>query len=299
MSSSLLVRPESHTPKAAMLRVDQSIKRIASRTLRYGVGRHILYRGDCLRVMRSLPEGQVDVVVTSPPYNLGLNYGTYQDQRDEGDYLDWMVACATEVRRTMAPDASFFLNITGSSSRPWLPFELMVRLRGLFQLQNHITWVKSISVGEDSLGHFKPIRSDRFLHRNHEHIFHLTRTGNVPIKRLAVGVPYKDKSNIARRNHQQDLRCRGDTWFIPYSTVQARAQKFNHPASFPVLLPRMCIRLHGKAAPVVLDPFMGSGTSLIAAEEEGGRGIGIDCDAAYVSIARSRLLSSFRAAQAA
>ena len=148
----------------------------------------------------------------------------------------------------MAPDASFFLNITGSSSRPWLPFELMVRLRGLFQLQNHITWVKSISVGEDSLGHFKPIRSDRFLHRNHEHIFHLTRSGNVPIKRLAVGVPYKDKSNIARRNHQQDLRCRGDTWFIPYSTVQAKAQKFNHPASFPVLLPRMCIRLHGKAA---------------------------------------------------
>ena len=114
-----------------------------------------------------------------------MNYGTYQDQRDEGDYLDWMLACATEVRRTMAPDASFFLNITGSSSRPWLPFELMVRLRGLFQLQNHITWVKSISVGEDSLGHFKPIRSDRFLHRNHEHIFHLTQTGNVAIKRLA------------------------------------------------------------------------------------------------------------------
>ena len=65
------------------------------------------------------------------------------------------------------------------------------------------------------------------------------------------------------------------------------------------MLPRMCIRLHGKAAPTVLDPFMGSGTSLIAAEEEGGRGIGIDVDAAYVSVARNRLLSSFRSSQAA
>ena len=65
------------------------------------------------------------------------------------------------------------------------------------------------------------------------------------------------------------------------------------------MLPRMCIRLHGKRGPVVLDPFMGSGTSLIAAEEEGARGIGIELDSQYVSVARSRLLSTFRTERAA
>ena len=261
------------------------------------IGRHLLYRGDCLVVMDRLAAESVDVVVTSPPYNIGLSYRSYADRRAEEDYLDWMTSIATGIRRVMRPDASFFLNITGSAAMPWLPFELIVRLRSLFRLQNHITWVKSISIGNDSVGHFKPINSDRFLHRNHEHIFHLTLNGSVPLKRLAIGVPFKDKSNITRRRHAQDLRCRGDSWFIPYDTVRTKAQKFDHPGTFPVMLPRMCMRLHGKPAPVVLDPFMGSGTTLLAAEEEGGRGIGIDLDATYVAIARTRLLASIKASR--
>ncbi len=264
---------------------------------RNAIGRHLLYRGDCLVVMDRLAAESVDVVVTSPPYNIGLSYRSYADRRAEEDYLDWMTSIATGIRRVMRPDASFFLNITGSAAMPWLPFELIVRLRSLFRLQNHITWVKSISIGNDSVGHFKPINSDRFLHRNHEHIFHLTLNGSVPLKRLAIGVPFKDKSNITRRRHAQDLRCRGDSWFIPYDTVRTKAQKFDHPGTFPVMLPRMCMRLHGKPAPVVLDPFMGSGTTLLAAEEEGGRGIGIDLDATYVAIARTRLLASIKASR--
>ncbi|HYZ61826.1 MAG TPA: site-specific DNA-methyltransferase, partial [Acetobacteraceae bacterium] len=254
------------------------------------VGPHRLYCGDCLEVLPTLDAGSVDVVVTSPPYNLGVSYRSYGDRRAEGEYLDWMVRVAGEVRRVMREDGSFFLNVAGSSAEPWLPFELIVRLRSLFTLQNHITWVKSIALADDSVGHFKPVPGERFLHRNHEHIFHLTREGEVRLDRLSVGVPFKDKSNIARRGHAQDLRCRGDTWFIPYPTVQSKAQKFRHPGTFPVDLPRWCIRLHGKAGAVVLDPFMGTGTTLLAAEMEGVAGIGIDMDEAYVATARDRLM---------
>ena len=105
-------------------------------------------------------------------------------------------------------------------------------------------------------------------------------------------MPFKDKSNIARRGHTRDLRCRGNTWFIPYQTVQSRAAKFNHPGTFPVDLPRWCIRLHGRKAPVVLDPFMGTGTTLVATLLEAGHGIGIDIDPAYVAIARERVEAS-------
>ena len=245
--------------------------------------------GDCLEVLPALEAASVDVIVTSPPYNLDIAYKTYDDRRAEDEYLDWMVAVAGALRRVMRPDASFFLNISGSSSRPWLPFELIVRLRSLFVLQNHITWIKSISLPDDAVGHFKPTGGQRFLHHQHEHIFHLTLDGDVKLDRLAIGVPFKDKSNIARRGHAQDLRCRGNAWFIPYDTVQRRAQKFHHPGTFPVDLPRWCIRLHGRANAVVLDPFMGAGTTLVAARREGARGIGIELDPAYVEVARQRL----------
>ena len=246
--------------------------------------------GDCLQLLAGLDDASVDVIVTSPPYNLGIAYSSYGDQREEQEYLQWMVEVAAALRRVLRPDGSFFLNVAGSSTQPWLPFELIVRLRPLFALQNHIAWIKSIAVGNDSVGHFKPVPGERFLHRNHEHIFHLTQTGNVRLDRLAVGVPFKDKSNIARRGHLQDRRCRGDTWFIPYETVQNRAQKFGHPGTFPLDLPRWCIRLHGKPDAVVLDPFCGAGTTLLAAAAEGCRGIGIEIDAEYVATARTRLL---------
>lgn len=259
------------------------------RTLRYALDPHVLYRGDCLRVLRRMDPESVDVVVTSPPYNIGLGYRTYSDRMTEAQYLDWMMAIAAELHRVLRPDGSFFLNIAGSSSQPWIPFELATRLRATFHLQNHISWIKSVSVDEDTFGHFKPVNSPRYLHRNHEHLFHLTRSGTVELRRLDIGVPYKDKSNIARRGHEQDRRCRGDTWFIPYETVQDKAQKFHHPGTFPVQLPRMCIRLHGRPGAVVLDPFMGTGTTLVAAHAEGARAIGIDLDTDYVNIARERL----------
>ena len=118
------------------------------------------------------------------------------------------------------------------------------------------------------------------------------------LDRLAIGVPFKDKSNIARRGHARDLRCRGNTWFIPYDTVQSRAEKFHHPGTFPVDLPRWCIRLHGRPGAVVLDPFMGTGTTLVASVLEGADAIGIEVDPAYVAIAEARLAalpSSFAA----
>jgi site-specific DNA-methyltransferase (adenine-specific) len=248
-----------------------------------------LLAGDCLEQLATLDPASVDVVVTSPPYNINLGYASYVDRRDEEAYLTWMVAVAAALRRVMRPDASFFLNISGSSKSPWLPFELIVRLRPLFVLQNHITWIKSISVENDTVGHFKPVAGQRFLHQAHEHIFHLTASGDVKLNRMAIGVPYKDKSNIARRGHAADLRCRGNTWFIPYDTIQRKAQKFGHPGIFPVDLPRWCIRLHGKPGAVVLDPFCGAGTTLVAALEEGCTGIGIEIDADYVATAEARL----------
>ena len=253
------------------------------------IGHHRLITADCRDALPRLADRSVDVVVTSPPYNIGIAYGTHDDRMDRQAYVRWFTEIATELRRILKDDGSFFLNISGTNADPWGPFEIVMALRDLFVLQNHIVWVKSIAIGEETRGHFKPINSRRYLNHTHEHVFHLTKAGTTPLDRLAVGVPFADKSNIARRGHAQDRRCAGNTWFIPYKTIQRKAEKFDHPASFPVDLPERCIRLHGVDGATVLDPFLGTGSTLVACERTGATGIGIEIDPDYAGRAADRL----------
>jgi site-specific DNA-methyltransferase (adenine-specific) len=253
------------------------------------IGRQCILTGDCAEALASLAPASVDLVVTSPPYNIGVAYRTYRDDRPREQYLGWFAAIGASIARVLKPDGSFFLNVGSTSADPWIALDVAQTLRARFRLQNHIQWVKSVSIGEDSVGHFKPISSRRFLNHNHEAIFHFTRTGAVPIDRLAIGVPFKDKSNIARWGHARDRRCAGNVWFIPYRTVQSRAEKFDHPAGFPVELAERCIRLHGGKDALVLDPFLGAGSTLVAAARLGCRGIGIEIDPHYARTAAERL----------
>lgn len=248
-----------------------------------------LLRGDCIYWLPKIAPGTIDVVVTSPPYNLDKKYGKYNDNLDEAAYLDFIFQVAQKLHPTLRDDGSIFLNIGSFSKAPLLPFKLITLLGDIFKLQNTIIWSKSITVKDNSYGHFQPTNSERFLSNTHEFIFHLTKTGKVRLNRLAIGVAYQDKSNIARRGHAQDLRCRGNTWFIPYQTVQRHSQKFNHPALFPTELAQMCIKLHGITTPTVLDPFVGIGSTVIAAMQENARQvIGIDLDEQYIAHAAQR-----------
>jgi site-specific DNA-methyltransferase (adenine-specific) len=261
-----------------------------------------LLNGDCLQVLPTLGEQSFDLVVTSPPYNLGIDYKTFKDTASRSDFLDWCRSWATEIRRVMADDASFFLNVGAAPANPLMPYQLLLALTEnnspLFILQNTFHWIKSISVetrsGEIiSAGHFKPINSPRFVNDCHEFVFHLTKSGKVPLDRRGAGVPYQDKSNISRWGHTGgvDKRCRGNTWFIPYDTIQSRDQERPHPATFPVGLVEQCIRIHGKGeATRLLDPFLGIGTSAVAAQSmKLSHFTGIELDAYYLSVANDRL----------
>ena len=256
---------------------------------------------DCIGGMSRLGDESVDVVVTSPPYNLGIAYGKYSDRQDRQSYLRWCHEWAEQVRRILKPTGSFFLNIGAAPSNPMLPHEMVIELRNLFVLQNTIHWVKSIAIEDrkgdlQSHGHFKPISSKRFINDCHEYVFHFTKTGCVELDRLAIGVPYQDKSNIARWSHTRgsDLRCRGNTWFIPYQTIQSRAKERPHPATFPVQLAELCIKLHGPAGAgriqTMLDPFLGIGNSAVAAQRcSVKRFIGFEIDESYLTEAKRRL----------
>jgi site-specific DNA-methyltransferase (adenine-specific) len=289
-----------------------------------------LRREDCIAGMSRLTDNGVDLVVTSPPYNLGVSYGKYSDRQDRRSYLAWCGEWAEQIRRVLKPNGSFFLNIGAAPSNPMLPHEIVMSIREFFVLQNTIHWIKSIAIDTaeartsvsdphlnslsappsrdpdpdakrrvrvegdtKTFGHFKPINSRRFLNDCHEYVFHFTKSGRVELNRLALGVPYQDKSNIARWSHTRgkDLRCRGNTWFVPYETIQNREKERPHPATFPVQLAEWCIELHG--APRVrtmVEPFLGIGNSAVAAQRCGVKKfIGFEIDETYLAEAKRRI----------
>ncbi len=266
------------------------------------------YLNDCLDVFAQLPAHSVDVIVTSPPYNLGIRYNRYQDTLSQPEYLEWTDQWVAAAARVLRPDGSLFLNVGAKPSDPWTALDVAQTVRSHLRLQNIIHWIKSIAIDRTSagaaaglardlaVGHYKPINSSRFLNDCHEFVFHFSPQGDSALDRLALGVPYQDESNIGRwRGAAGGIRCRGNTWFIPYETIQRRDRDRPHPATFPSRLPEQCLRLHGlPRIEVAMDPFSGLGSTAVACARLGVGFIGADIDESYLEIAveRARVASA-------
>jgi len=256
---------------------------------------------DCLKGMGEIEDGEIDVIVTSPPYNIGKRYNTYSDRRPDEEYSSWMEAVGEECSRVLDSSGSIFLNLGFEPKDPWKPFDTARRFGKDLFLQNVIIWVKSIAIDGDgvgkrhgingtvTLGHYKPVLGSRFLNNCFEYIFHFSKKGDVRLDRLSIGVPYTDKSNVARwKGAGIDRKCRGNVWFIPYDTIQSETER-PHPTTFPPKLPMMCIMLHGLSrTSMVMDPFMGIGNTAVACRRLGIDYIGFEIDSEYCSIANRR-----------
>jgi len=260
------------------------------------------YLGDSLDVLGRLTPGAVSAIVTSPPYNLGIRYRTYDDTIPRSEYLQWTDRWLAAAAGALSPQGSLFLNVGAKPTDPWTAIDVAQAARPHLQLQNTIHWIKSIAIekalagtnanlADDlAVGHYKPINSRRFLHDCHEFVFHFTNGGQTPIDRQAIGVRYQDRSNIARwQGAASGVRCRGNTWFIPYETIQSRAKDRPHPATFPPKLPEMCLRMNGlDRTKLVADPFLGLGSTAVACAQLGLNFIGIEMDEGYLSEAIER-----------
>jgi site-specific DNA-methyltransferase (adenine-specific) len=260
------------------------------------------YLGDCIEVFSQLSAQSVDVIVTSPPYNLGIRYNRYQDSLTPAEYLQWTDAWVAAAARVLRTNGSLFLNVGARPSDPWTALDVAQAVRSRLRLQNIIHWIKSIAIDREAagtgaglsrdlaVGHYKPINSDRYLNDCHEFIFHFTPGGATTVDRLALGVPYQDQSNIGRWRAAADgVRCRGNTWFIPYQTIQRRDRDRPHPATFPARLPEQCLKLHGLSRiQTAMDPFLGLGSTAVACARLGIDFIGSEIDETYVKEAVQR-----------
>ena len=262
-----------------------------------------LYLEDCKTGIEKLEDNSVDCVVTSPPYNLNIKYNTYSDQKSREEYLSWLNDIFKDLKRVLTDEGNFFLNVGYSNRDPWVAIDVATVARQHFILQNSIVWVKSIYIDDLKLntgdlkltdpgktfGQFKPINGERYLNPTWEHLFHFTKSGDVPLNRKAIGAPFVYKSNQSRFGHEEDKRCKGNVWFVPYKTVSSKKEKGNHPAIFPIKLVEDCLKLTGLEAGLVLDPFIGIGTTAIAALNYGWKTIGFEIDEDYFKFSKSRI----------
>lgn len=294
--------------------------------------KNIIHLEDCVKGMRLLPQGSVDICVTSPPYNLNINYGAYNDDLPRDQYLHWLNDVFESVKHALSDNGHFWLNVGYSNIDPWVGMDVAQVARKHFVLQNNFIWVKSITIDDVTTGHFKPINSERFANTTWEHLFHFTKSGAVTCDKLAIGVPYmwdcnidnsgrirgrmakkygfknildynknatveqKEKfeseleSKLSAQKPKPDKRCRGNTWYIPYDTIANREKhRGSHPATYPVALVENCIKFSGIKSGVLLDPFMGSGTSAVAAVNCNLDYIGFDVDQNYIDFAEDRI----------
>ncbi|MDP8922283.1 MAG: site-specific DNA-methyltransferase [Chloroflexota bacterium] len=234
-----------------------------------------------------LQPGSVQLVVTSPPYNLGKDYGTTRDDATYHAYLDWVARWGRELQRVLEPGGRLCLNIPldinvkfdeggkrATHKQPVLGdfTELLVHTLG-FVYNTTILWLENNVSRRTAWGSWLSA-SDPWVNTAAEAVLVLSRDRR---RRNGRG----KTSDISREDFMK--------WTLGIWDFHGEnTRKYAHPAPFPEELPRRLIRLFSFREDVVLDPFVGSGTTCRAAKDLGRRSIGIDIDPSYCAVAAAR-----------
>ena len=231
---------------------------------------------DSAENMKSLPEKCVHLVVTSPPYNVGKEYD--QDQSLD-DYLAFLEEIWKEVMRVLVPGGRLCINIANLGRKPYIPLHALVipgLLRCGFLMRGEIIWNKGSSAGSSTAWGSWLSASNATLRDVHEYILIFCKDTFLRKN------PLKRENTIGR---DEFLESTKSVWDL--STVSAR--RIGHPAPYPEELPRRLIELYTFKDEVVLDPFMGSGQTALAAMASQRHFIGYETKPEYVELALKRI----------
>jgi DNA modification methylase len=230
--------------------------------------------------MAQLPDDSVHLMVTSPPYNVGKDYDT--DLTLE-EYLAFLKRVWAETYRVLVPGGRACINVANLGRKPYIPLHAfivrdMLDLR--FLMRGEIIWDKGASASASTAWGSWQSAANPTLRDIHEYILVFSKGS------FQRGRPEKDgdgrKDTISK---EQFLEYTKSVW--DFSAESAR--KIGHPAPFPVELPYRLIELYTFRGDVVLDPFMGSGQTALAALKAGRRFVGYETNATYLKLARKRI----------
>ena len=241
-----------------------------------------LFQGDCLEVMKSVPDGSVDLVITSPPYYNAKEYSQYDSYQD---YLRIMVKIFSSVRDKMNSGSFLCINVSPviqarasrneKSKRYAIPQNLTTELEKVgLEFIDEIIWVKPEGAVKNRNGGFFRSRKPKAYKPN--------------CVTESILIFQRDDSGIIDKHLKNDDLVedgyeRSNIWLMNPET------KSEHSAPFPVELPDKLIKYYSYSNQVILDPFMGSGTTGVACKNLNRKFVGIELDETYFNIAKERI----------
>jgi DNA modification methylase len=248
--------------------------------------------GDCVERLSELPAACVDLAFADPPFNIGYEYDHYDDRRKKTEYLAWTESWLAAVHHVLKPNGTFYVAIGDEYVA-----ELKVRLDALgLTMRNWIVWHYTFGVN-----------CTKKFNRSHAHLlYYVVDPKRFTFNADAIRVPSARQTTYADRRAnpvgklpddtwilrpQEDerfFRAEDDTWYVPRicGTFKERGL---HPCQMPLALLERIVRVSSNPGDLVLDPFAGSGTTLVAAKKLGRDYLGIELSKNYAGRIRERL----------
>lgn len=225
--------------------------------------------------MKELPDTSVHLMVTSPPYNVGKDYDR---NLSLGEYRELLRRVWTETRRVLVPGGRCCINVANLGRRPYIPLHAMIieDMTNLdFLMRGEVIWAKDASSSPSTAWGSWLSASNPTLRDTHEYILVFSKD--------SFSRQSSSRESTITRN--EFLEFTKSVWRFD----AAPARKVGHPAPFPVELPYRCIQLFTFRGEVVLDPFMGSGQTAIAALKSGRHFVGYETNQDYVKLSERRI----------
>ncbi len=263
------------------------------------------------RAMEEVDDSSVQLVVTSPPYNVGKDYNFYQDRAPLDSYLELLELVWRECQRVLVPGGRIAVNVANTNRNPYIPLHSFIIQQFLdlgFLMRGEILWDKTISAGVSTAWGSFARASNPVLRDTHEYIMVFSK------ETMRLDKPYTrgdysgienmefvewtksiwHKNGTAKKAIKETARSiwRFGTQSkkVKSKIVKGQKQKgVHHPAPFPLDLPLRLILLYTNVDDVVLDPFMGSGTTAIAAKLTQRHYLGYEISPEYVELANERI----------
>jgi len=253
-----------------------------------------LHNTDCIKGMAKLPEGCVDLAFADPPFNIGYDYDIYEDKRAADEYLDWTRQWGAALMRALKPTGTFWLAIGD---------DFAAELKMIFQRELGLT-CRSWVIWYYTFG----VNCKFKFSRSHTHLFHFVKDAkNCTFNSDAIRVPsarqlvYADvRSNPQGRLpddtwilRPQDLtdgfQSDEDVWYFPRVCGTFRERAGWHGCQMPEQLLGRIIRTSSNEGELVMDPFAGSGSTLVVAKKLGRKYVGFELSKSYAENVRERL----------
>jgi site-specific DNA-methyltransferase (adenine-specific) len=229
--------------------------------------------------MTDLPDASVHLMVTSPPYNVGKDY---DEDLSLAEYSAFLKRVWTETRRVLVPGGRACINIANLGRKPYIPLHAMLIADMLdlgFLMRGEIIWDKAASASASTAWGSWQSAANPTLRDTHEYILVFSKGG---FRREKV----EGRENTISK--EEFLEFTKSVWTFGAES----ARKIGHPAPFPVELPYRLIQLYTFSGEVVLDPFMGSGQTALAALKAGRHFVGYEVNQEYLKLAEGRIHSS-------